>query len=1200
MKRIAWSFDGDLLAVPAPTSLTVWEAGEGKNIRRLKWSTDRELRESDRFFDGFLCAAWAPRGTTLLAGCGDGRVLSWDVSDGRTPRVALALDAPVFSVAWSPRATLLAAASRDGSVVVRHADTLKEYLAVASRPEPPNLAWSPDGRFLPIAAASEIHLWDVSAKTVAHSLHVAHAEVTNLAWSPDARLLVVSALDGRVEMWDIGSGRRIRTLEAHSGAVSGIAFSSDASLLAYRSFDDDVYIWSTRTWDLVAQFAQPSSELILGGLAFDPHKSRLATCNDRTGEISIWDIDVARLIAQSSVWGTVHTRNAKVVLVGESNVGKSCLARRLVEDTYAEQPTTHGMQIWRLPAEKVGIDVDANDAGYDIVLWDLGGQHEYRLVHQLFLHDTTVALFLVDPTRGSAALEEVEAWNASLERQLRERTATKILVGTKLDESSDLVNTAEIRHLCERCGIESYFETSAKNGSGIADLLRHLGGVIQANGSTTASRPRSFAAIRGEIARRARTGEVLVMFDDLLASLNRAASEADARDSAEIVDAVVRQLALQGTITDTRLGSDERALILDIGHVERYASALLVGARSTPRGVPWLPTGAILSPTLSLPGLASSDRLPRLHERAVLECVVRLFLDHGIAFEHSGLLVFPALFPSSSRPSREGAAAVASSVSYDFAGPIDNIYSGLVVALAISDQFGRVRLWADQAEYEYSERGACGIRKAAQRAGFAHLEVYFDDEVAAHTRAVFSQFVDSYLREHGVALVDHISLTCDCGYVFREEDLRGRIERGFADVGCARCDRRVSLQESAEQIREPSWEVARKTWALRTKIDRRRETMVERSRLAMEAETPARGVDGEIVILHLGDLHLRPDADPHRMLRPLLSDLRGAKAGLGLERVHYVVVPGDVAHRAMPEEFELGHRFLASLIKELDLTADRCIVTPGNHDLSWDEPAYEWRQSRLVNADLAASDRVVPQGAGYLVRDEERYRQRFARFSRVFFHPLLQREYPLDYERQAFALLFPEDRLQFICLNSCWQIDEFHQERSSIHAGAISRCLQEADAQVEDAVQRGLCQSGAILRIGVWHHPVTGNEKIADDAFLELLSDAGVQLALHGHVHEERTDSVLMRRVRPAMAIIGCGAFGASASERPESTPRLYNVIRVNRRARKIRVDTRCMRRQGGGWEGWAYWPGNTPDERRTYFELLLPETLEHGSRSPS
>ena len=34
----------------------------------------------------------------------------------------------------------------------------------------------------------------------------------------------------------------------------------------------------------------------------------------------------------------------------------------------------------------------------DIVLWDMGGQEEYRLIHQLFLHDTTVALVLLDPT----------------------------------------------------------------------------------------------------------------------------------------------------------------------------------------------------------------------------------------------------------------------------------------------------------------------------------------------------------------------------------------------------------------------------------------------------------------------------------------------------------------------------------------------------------------------------------------------------------------------------------------------------------------------------------------------------------------------------------------------------------------------------------------------------------------------------------
>src|SRR5262245_56871085 len=47
-----------------------------------------------------------------------------------------------------------------------------------------------------------------------------------------------------------------------------------------------------------------------------------------------------------------------------------------------------------------------------------GGQDEYRLIHQLFLHDTTLALVLLDPTRGRTAFEEAEGWSKRLEKQL--------------------------------------------------------------------------------------------------------------------------------------------------------------------------------------------------------------------------------------------------------------------------------------------------------------------------------------------------------------------------------------------------------------------------------------------------------------------------------------------------------------------------------------------------------------------------------------------------------------------------------------------------------------------------------------------------------------------------------------------------------------------------------------------------------------
>ena len=51
----------------------------------------------------------------------------------------------------------------------------------------------------------------------------------------------------------------------------------------------------------------------------------------------------------------------------------------------------------------------------DVVLWNFGGQDEYKIVHQVFLHDMTLSLALIDPTRGWAAMDEARDWNKRIE-----------------------------------------------------------------------------------------------------------------------------------------------------------------------------------------------------------------------------------------------------------------------------------------------------------------------------------------------------------------------------------------------------------------------------------------------------------------------------------------------------------------------------------------------------------------------------------------------------------------------------------------------------------------------------------------------------------------------------------------------------------------------------------------------------------------
>src|SRR5262249_30639861 len=126
------------------------------------------------------------------------------------------------------------------------------------------------------------------------------------------------------------------------------------------------------------------------------------------------------------------------------------------------------------------------------------------------------------------------------------------------------------------------------------------------------------------------------------------------------VAVVSRQLSMQGLIADTEVGTGERMLVLQVGEIERYAGSLIVAARQNPHGVPCLEERDLAARDVFLPGL-EGNRLPRLQERVVLECVVQLLIEHGICFEHAGLLVFPSLFNATERPSAvtAGASSVA-------------------------------------------------------------------------------------------------------------------------------------------------------------------------------------------------------------------------------------------------------------------------------------------------------------------------------------------------------------------------------------------------------------------------------------------------------------------------------------------------------------------------------------------------------------
>ena len=228
--------------------------------------------------------------------------------------------------------------------------------------------------------------------------------------------------------------------------------------------------------------------------------------------------------------------------------------------------------------------------------------------------------------------------------------------------------------------------------------------------------------------------------------------------SSGAVNTVVEQLRGQGVLAEARLTTGQRVLVLQLGYVEQYAGALIIAARNVPRGIPVLEELAIARGTVPLPGIKPDERLNAIQERVVLDCVVQLLVDHGIGLRHAGQLIFPALFPETTAADEANIAQTVS-LYYDFSAVIDNLYSSLVVSLALSGPCPRPRAPVeDRAQYEQPGAGVCGVQdKSAQRPGTCGFVLLAEASTDA-TRQLFTVFVEEHLRHEGVEIKEVLAM----------------------------------------------------------------------------------------------------------------------------------------------------------------------------------------------------------------------------------------------------------------------------------------------------------------------------------------------------------------------------------------------------------------------------------------------------------
>jgi small GTP-binding protein len=157
----------------------------------------------------------------------------------------------------------------------------------------------------------------------------------------------------------------------------------------------------------------------------------------------------------------------KIVFLGDSGVGKTCLLRRWSSDQFSSrEPNT-------IAAGVESMEAEIGDSAYRLVLWDTAGQENYRSLAPSTVRGSQGVILVFDVT-SEASFNAIPSW-IDLMRSSAE--CGFVVVGNKVDlESERRVHFDRGDELAKSYGV-SYYETSARTGQGVDDLFVHVCGV---------------------------------------------------------------------------------------------------------------------------------------------------------------------------------------------------------------------------------------------------------------------------------------------------------------------------------------------------------------------------------------------------------------------------------------------------------------------------------------------------------------------------------------------------------------------------------------------------------------------------------------------------------------------------------------------------------------------------------------------------
>lgn len=669
----------------------------------------------------------------------------------------------------------------------------------------------------------QIRLWSLESDKCLMTLKGHSDLVYSVQFTADGRYAVSGSEDHTVKIWNLDAGACVATLEGHEEGVHTVALSPDGTLIASSGFTDlTVRLWDWKSGACLQMLTTDEYWTPIS-VTFSPDGARLVV-GTADGKIYVHKLTQARRVP--SVEASRRYVNAKVVLLGEGTAGKTSLAHRLIADEYVVKDRTHGMNVWRL---ELPLPADAT-LEREALLWDLAGQEDYRLIHQLFLEQTTLALLLVNPQKDDPFVEAgdwLKALKSAANGQDWKQEAARLLIFSQIDVGGMKLSNAKIDRFREQHGFAGWLATSAKTGESCSDQVNggqpsKLKQLIAANipwdTLPWTSTPRLLAALKNAVlAMRDEQDIRLLRFSELAQRLEQALPGEKFDESK--TRAAITLLANHGLARLLKFGD---LVLLRPDLINGYAGAVIRAARAHTDEIGCVLESAIYNPDFDFTGVERLAHRP--DEGLLLRALVQTFLDHALCIAEETPHGLQLVFPSQYRREKDTPKDPHIFVSYTFSGEWQTVWTTLVVRLWYSQEFGHRELWRNAAEFASAKGHTLGLLIKKEGDGAATICLYFDTEVPDELKVLFIEYVHRHLARYACDVVRDRRYLCKCGKPVTDIDaVRKRLAAKKTFITCQECDEQVVLMDFIEQ-RLKSDPVAQKILAMDQTISRELDT----------------------------------------------------------------------------------------------------------------------------------------------------------------------------------------------------------------------------------------------------------------------------------------------------------------------------------------------------------------------------------------